>query len=386
MSNRSFAGSSPLQSIVCHFITAVFAVFTFCYVYFLQCDVLALTQHELSGGKTQYARLMGALIITFIALLIQRGISMAFRSTPTRCYALTLVPSAIFIYILTGLIPAFSVGGLLCAIAVFVAWLLCIISMTKRNREDEANIAELLPNLAITLLITLAVPFAGAGNRISLYELRAERLLNEGKPDEALALGKDNYDTSPRLTMLRAWALASTGAMTDKLFSYAIPASQRTLLPEMSDSTKMIFNPIRIYRKLGAMPYAGQTAEEYLKVIAAQPVMLQSHPQIKEYLLSTLLVNRQLKAFAEQAKLILGDSMRHEILGRHSREAIILYQHLTSAPVITLRDQALTQDFDDFMALSNRGAKDAFYRNNARLQYGDTYWYYWYYGKTQGDK
>lgn len=38
----------------------LFLVFVFCYLYFYQADILAVSQHVLSGGKTSYEPTIGA--------------------------------------------------------------------------------------------------------------------------------------------------------------------------------------------------------------------------------------------------------------------------------------------------------------------------------------
>ena len=48
-----------------HVVCAVlFVLFTFCYLYFYQADVIAAAQHVFSGGQTRYDRLIGAVLIT----------------------------------------------------------------------------------------------------------------------------------------------------------------------------------------------------------------------------------------------------------------------------------------------------------------------------------
>ena len=49
----------------------LFALFSFLYLFCLQCDVLAEAQYVFSGGVTSYSRLWGALIITAILLAVQ---------------------------------------------------------------------------------------------------------------------------------------------------------------------------------------------------------------------------------------------------------------------------------------------------------------------------
>ena len=52
----------------------LFLVFVFCYLYFYQADILAVSQHVLSGGKTSYEPTIGAALITLVLYLLQIGV------------------------------------------------------------------------------------------------------------------------------------------------------------------------------------------------------------------------------------------------------------------------------------------------------------------------
>ena len=45
-----------------------FIIFVFCYLYFLQADLLALSQFAWSDGQTHYDRLVGAVLLTVVFL------------------------------------------------------------------------------------------------------------------------------------------------------------------------------------------------------------------------------------------------------------------------------------------------------------------------------
>ena len=74
----------------------VFVIFSLAWLFFFQADILAMTQHVLSGGLTHYNRTLGALIITFVLLLVQTGV---YKLTNLRrqAYALTYVPSMLML-------------------------------------------------------------------------------------------------------------------------------------------------------------------------------------------------------------------------------------------------------------------------------------------------
>ena len=69
----------------------VFLVFSFCYLYFFQADILAVAQHVYSGGQTHYNRLVGAVLITLLLQLLQLLVY-AFLRLRKRSHALTYLP------------------------------------------------------------------------------------------------------------------------------------------------------------------------------------------------------------------------------------------------------------------------------------------------------
>ena len=57
----------------------LFLIFTFLYLYDYQADILAVTQHVLSHGQTNYNRLVGALLITVVLWMVQVGVYVGTR-------------------------------------------------------------------------------------------------------------------------------------------------------------------------------------------------------------------------------------------------------------------------------------------------------------------
>ena len=78
----------------------VFCVFTFSFLYFYQADVLAMTQHVLSGGVSSYNRTVGVLLITLVLYLLQLLVY-AISGLYKRAHALTYFPSLLALTVLT---------------------------------------------------------------------------------------------------------------------------------------------------------------------------------------------------------------------------------------------------------------------------------------------
>ena len=78
----------------------LFALFTFCYLYFLEGEVLAEAQYVFSKGVTTYSILIGAGIITLVLALLQKLVAFVSR-LPEKLHALSYIPSALALAILT---------------------------------------------------------------------------------------------------------------------------------------------------------------------------------------------------------------------------------------------------------------------------------------------
>jgi len=82
----------------------VFILFTWCWVYYFQCDLLTMAQHVLSNGLTHYNRLVGAIVITVTLLFIQNLVH-KFTHLNKSFYSLTFFPSMLLLGMLTNISP-----------------------------------------------------------------------------------------------------------------------------------------------------------------------------------------------------------------------------------------------------------------------------------------
>lgn len=354
----------------------LFVAFVCGYIGWMQCDSLAQTQHLLSNGHTHYNRVVGTLVITTVAIAIQVFTSKV-ATTPARVYAITYIPSAIFVCVLTDLVPNYTSSKFIVYIIASIVIAVISIVTIRHSRQRRTHLGDSNPllciNLAILSVIMATTGIIGNTQSVSHYEMKTERYLQEGKPDLALNIG--SQETSKRLTIARAYALSLKGKLNERLFTYPIPSRLQTLLPQLSDSLKMVLPPLQIYHWLGATPATtlGTTSEQFLKAIATQPSLTRTHPQIYDYLIATLLVNKQIDNFAYTVKNIAPP------LQRHTREALVLYQHIRTTPIITINDNLTETNYADFMAIRKSATQDAAKKLKLKEQYGDTYWWYYYY-------
>ena len=91
-----------------------------------------------------------------------------------------------------------------------------------------------------------------------------------------------------------------------------------------------------------------------------------------DYLLCGHLLDRKIDAFALAVKRYYDLDAS---LPKHYREALVLYNHIRSNPVVTYKHEVADADYADFQKLMRECGS-----NKTRLRdvYGNTYWYYYY--------
>ena len=91
--NRHRSEGAVILRVTC---AVAFLLFTFCWLYFFQGDMLAVAQHGLSGGKTHYDHTIGAIICTAVLFGLQLLVFFLTRLT-RRTHALTYFPSMLLL-------------------------------------------------------------------------------------------------------------------------------------------------------------------------------------------------------------------------------------------------------------------------------------------------
>lgn len=189
-------GSAITIRVVC---AIVFILFSWCWLYYFQNDLLMMAQHVLSHGITHYNRLVGAVGITFVLYLLQHLIHKVTHLNKS-FYALTYFPSMLALGMLTDIVPD-PAGGIThmfswwLIIVYLLLWGGCTYFFTKLQELDYDPNPHILSrsmwmNLLIMVLLMVLTVSVGNTNAVFHYRMRAERCLLEGDVDGALAAGK----------------------------------------------------------------------------------------------------------------------------------------------------------------------------------------------------
>ena len=378
--------NGTLQQIVC---AIVFLLFTIIYLYFFQADLLAMEQHVLSGGTTHYERNIGTLVITSVLMLLQMMVS---RLLPWRgkLYALTYLPSAALLGLLTSIDEQFSVhlsyGGWLWLTLLLIV---LYIVLTLRYHRDAAVRRwcrgkgiweETRSNLFIMLVLLLGICGMGNTDAVLHYRLHMEHLISEGQYEKALSIGEKSDETDVNLTMLRACALTRTRNLGNALFEYAICGGSESLLPNGNQAKCLLNSDNEMFKLMAIRPRGNMSVMKYLMYLDTNGLGRKS---VTDYLLCGYLLDGKIDAFARS--IVRKYNIESPTLPKHYKEALTLYTHLRSNPDVVFHNPVMDADYADFVKTVRTYKDKHIGLAYTRSSYGNTYWQYYFeqLGKTR---
>ena len=367
----------------------VFGVFSFCYLYFFQADVLAVAQHVLSNGMTRYDRLVGAVLITLTLQLLQLLVY-AFLRLRHRSHAITYFPSMLMLAMVTDVSTDidlhFSMGAWFWAFPlVMIVWLLvALLARALRDIEPTTEPAGLFSramwiNMLMMGLMIIIVVSIGNTNAVFHYRMRAESALLEGDYQRALQQGRKSLETDADLQMIRMYALFRTGEMAEHLFEYPVADGSSAMLPVEGRSHFSMYPVDSLYKHLGARPKGEMTTARYLELMQRRDTL--DDRRIADYELCGLLLDKRIDDFvcALRRHYTEGDTLDIDRLPKHYREAMTLYTHLRSKPVMVYHNSVMDEDWRNLQELEAQYPDPTERKGRVEEHYRGTYWYYFKY-------
>ena len=372
----------------------VFVIFSVSWIHFFQADMLTVAQHVLSNGKTSYTPIVGTIVITIVLLLLQL-IVYAFTRLSKRFHALTYVPSMFLLGLLTDIglsqQPAISYQWRWWQpVVILVLWLpVVLVARLYQSVEENPKYSlfsrPMWINMLLMSLQIMLVVWMGNTNAVFHYRMKTECLLARGEYRAALEVGRKSLESDADLLMLRMYALARENALGERLFEYPITGTSQEMLPT-SGKTYMLYCPEdSLYRFLGARPADPMDPMHYLDLLirranntpdSLSTQTLNSQLSTLNYYLSGLLIDRQLDRFAQEiGKYYALDDQ----LPKHYREALVLYSHLRSHPVVVYHHAVTEEDWRTLQELERQYPDPSERKVKVAEQYHDTYWYYYEY-------
>lgn len=361
----------------------VFVVFSFCWLYFFQADMMMMTQHVLSHGMTRYHPLLGTVLITLVLWAIQ-FIVYALVPLTMRSHALTYLPSMLLLGMLSAVVPVgadsieMGFSWYVPILILLVWWLLTRVGRLAQEVEYDKVISlfsqPMWINALIMSLLIILVAWMGNSNAVMHYRMKMEHALLDGDFNKALKVGKKSLESDADLTMLRMYALARKGTMGEHLFEYPVTANSSQMLPTDSLSVLMMYPADSLYQFLGARPAKRMEPMRYLQLLERRDSVL--NPAVADFQLCGYLIDRQLDKFASAIGryYTINDS-----LPRHYREALTLYTHLKTRPVVVYHQTVMDVDYNNLQELEKKYPLASERKGKVEEQYRGTYWYYYKY-------
>jgi len=218
----------------------LFSVFAFCWLYFLQRDLISATIIELFpadsvfSGWMSHHHLVVSLFLTAVALLLAIPGRMLLRFRKG-LYACNYLFSALFLAVITGydgesLLGQTYTEWIVAGLFMLILFLVCKIvgSVPKSSYNDRPR--TLAGNLLIMSLLFCITGYLGNTDENLHRRLRLEQLFIDGDYDRMLQLGRLEEESDRDIDLLRAKAMLNIDAgnnpagsgIGDNLFSYRI--------------------------------------------------------------------------------------------------------------------------------------------------------------------
>lgn len=421
--NYNYQKQQKTAGIIRYSCGILFCLFCFCFLFFLQGELLAQAQFVYSRGITSYSLTVGAIIITAVLQILQWIVARIVKLPPS-WYVLSYFPSFLALTMLTHFneesINHFSFGNWKWLVPLLLLLYVGVVIFIRNREQDHsshrtASYTQILStNYLLFLLMALLTAGTGSASDVYLYELKTERLMLDERYDDALQVGNKSLQSSQRLTNLRMYALSRQDSLAEHLFDYPQAYAADGLLT-LSDSDQLLHRITSrdIARSLGMT--VGKSIREpqrYFQIVLEHHTVLldsltrmdsidfsyndsliQIHQErlvqlrrqtrrIADYYLCSLLLNRDVMAFVKNydtyySRLYpeLPDSVftsGEELslpVQRAYREAIAVGAPELADSLTLVRRQSYVEMRDSIT--------DPIVRQNlTRRRYGNTFWWY----------
>ena len=371
---RKLRYDTPIR-IIC---ALLFAVFSFLYIYMYQGELLALVQDFLAQGKTTNNAFVTALIITLLLqglqYLINRG-----GKLHGRYEALSYLPSCMLLALVAKFDNTFAYSLVQWIVVLLIAVAMYMLAVWINRNTLQLRDAKLMPQLSSNLVVFVGLfvftGWYGSNESTIQMELAAWKYTHSGRYDKVLQVGEHSDECNADLTALRNLALAKTGQLGDKLFSYPQPYGADGLLMNRYNVQTPTYGAEEYYECLGARPYGGESAAAFYKRL-----LLKSDAQeYRDFYVAALLLDKDLESLVDFT-IDRGVPMEtYSGMPKHCQEAWMIYnERCPFAPVAFTPDNIIMQRYQEYVTLREEYAGEPLVMKElCKRSFGDTYWYYY---------
>ena len=232
-----------MESKLLRFISAVFfCSFSFCFLFFYQVDVMTVTQHIASHGKTFYNPIVGAILITVILQLLQNSIDV-FVKIPNRVFALTYFPPIVLLSLISSIrsdveYNNFAISQWWWILLILFPIYIFIVFFVKRYEpyaQQQRNIGvfsqSMRRNLFILFFFFFFVGYFSNNDPYFHKRAKIEHLIDQRQYTKALSVVKTLSHTDSVISMLTIYAAARSNKLTNHLFNYPLVGGSHVMRP-----------------------------------------------------------------------------------------------------------------------------------------------------------
>lgn len=355
---------------------AIFAIFSFIYIYVFQGELLALMQDHLSGGVTQSNTLITALLLTLLLMLLQWFVN-RISKLHGKWEALSYIPSCTLLALLTDVNDGtmlYTAGSWLWGLPICLLIYTGVVWVERRAHTSSRYdfFGSLWPNmLAFALLFVITAQISNHAPAPHM-ELAAWKYTHDGNYEKVLEVGRRSDDYNAELTSLRNLALAKTGQLGERLFHYPQHYGADGLIYNRHSKQSASYGAQEYYRHLSVEPYGGESGRAF-----AQRIYMKNDSAIyRDLYLAALLLDKDIDTFAKESAPI---AQAGGALPTHYQEAWLLYneQHPDS-PIPFTADSTIVNRYADYRAIKAEHANNVIAAKNlAKRKFGNTYWCYY---------
>ena len=361
----------------------VFSLYSFLYLYLLQGHVVEALHFSLAHGRTNYSVFWGAVVLTFVLVLIRYGLNVLLKLHGP-WVAFSYFPSFLLLGVLTDVDRSVFHGG---GFAHYWAWLLplllviyVIVALFIRNvfkNRVWSSVLDVYNINAGMLVLGCLIPMFIGNTDINFHqELAVEHHIRHGDFSAALRIGKKSFHTTKTLNILRANAMACCDSLGDELFAYPQPYKSDGLMFTITTPKNelLCFNADTLYHMIGAIHHVGEKNIDYLKRISK----IDSIGDMgKQYYLSALLLDKQLNEFRIALDSVYPKRAR---IPKYYKQALLLHQQKDTVNRWIINDSIMINRFNSFFEKRQKSypSKDV-EKNLMCREFGKTYWWYYYY-------
>lgn len=405
-------------SVVKHTCGFLFALFSFCYLFFIQGEMIAKAQFVFSNAATKYSLLWGAVIITIILRLLQIPVA-RFSNIPLKFHALSYTPSFLILAVICDISAnvkdGLSLGWWWIGIPLILVLMFFLVKLLINFYNYESNINEkakraslFITNFFILLMAMLWCSTCNSSTDVDIYEQKTERLIEIGELEEALTVGNKSLKSNRRLTNLRMYALSRLGLLPERLFdypqyyginglvclsdtdtvSYRIDTRDICKYLGVGNNTKIISteqflmevlnNQQIIVDSLMGLELSRSNNPDSLKNAVGQrlAVLKEEKRRVDDYMLCGLLLERDLERFKLYVNKAYGLNVNSDSivpvtnLPKAYREALVMVYP-------NIGDTVMLEKYSEYLDLKKELKDSVVVSNQTRKHFGNTFW--WYY-------